>query len=285
MRKYRKPYRVKKKKSISRNRFFWLGVLVLIISVGIFYLICFASFFQIKEIKITGNQKVLTESLQKIIQNQIEQKIILGGGWVASSKSIFLVNINRITEDVLNNFPHIAGVKISRDFPSALNIIISERIGLTVWCQGEKCFLLDGEGVIFDPVRNDISNGVEEIFKIQNLMSTPELKLGEKVIEKEKLNKILEIESKLRDYNPPTTLPQERAPNLKISEVSIISEERLNAKTSEGWEIYFNPKKDIDWQLTKLRAVLEEEIPPEKRKDLEYIELRFGNFAPYKYRD
>jgi len=55
-----------------------------------------------------------------------------------------------------------------------------------------------------------------------------------------------------------------------------------------GWEIYFNlqkDQKDIDWQLVKLRAVLEEKIPSENRKDLEYIELRFGNFAPYKYKD
>jgi len=34
-----------------------------------------------------------------------------------------------------------------------------------------------------------------------------------------------------------------------------------------------------------LRAVLEEEILPEKRKNLEYIELRFGNLAPYKYKE
>jgi len=85
--------------------------------------------------------------------------------------------------------------------------------------------------------------------------------------------------------HPPTTLPLERAPNLKILEVSIISEERLNAKTSEGWEIYFNLEGDINWQLTKLGAVLEKEIPPEKRENLEYIDLRFGNFAPFKYRD
>jgi len=30
---------------------------------------------------------------------------------------------------------------------------------------------------------------------------------------------------------------------------------------------------------------LEEKIPPESRKDLEYIELRFGNLAPFKYKD
>ena len=75
------------------------------------------------------------------------------------------------------------------------------------------------------------------------------------------------------------------AEELKIkTKEFIIFSEHLNVKTSEDWEVYLNPQEDINWQLTKLGAVLEEEIPLEKRKDLEYIELRFGNFAPYKYR-
>jgi len=96
--------------------------------------------------------------------------------------------------------------------------------------------------------------------------------LGNKVIEKEFLSSILDTESKLEN-------------NLKIpvEEVLVVSDERINLKTSEGWEIYLNPKGDVDWQLTKLSEVLEKEIPLEKRGNLQYIELRFGNFAPYKY--
>jgi len=258
-----------------------MGILILIIFGGFFYLICFASPFQIREIKITGNSKVSTESLQEAVRGQMER-----GVFFFSSKSIFLVNSDKITENILNSFPHIAEVKISRDLPDALNITVSERVGLTVWCQVDQCFLLDGEGVIFEEIF-DIS---PETFKIQNLMSTPELKLGEKVvkkdkssfppfaaarvIEKEKLNKILEIESKLKNNF-----------KIAISQIAVVSEERWEIKTFEGWEIYFDPKKDLDWQLTKLYLVLEKEIPSEKRGNLEYIELRFGNFAPYKYKN
>jgi len=104
--------------------------------------------------------------------------------------------------------------------------------------------------------------------KIKNLVQEIELKLGNRVIEKEKLNQIFSINSWLKN-------------NLKISlkTVNIISGERLNMETFDGWEIYLNPQGDIDWQLTKLKAVLEE-IPFEKRKNIEHIELRFGNLAP-----
>ncbi len=278
MRKYRKPYRIKKKKSILKNRFFWLSILILVFLFSIFYFLFFSEIFQIKKIIVSGNEKVPKEKIQDIVKENLEKKIIF-----SKSKSIFLIDLKKIRENVLDVFPQIGEIEINRDFPDTLNLLVTERKEVGIFCQNDFCFLLDKEGVIFENVPKEMP-----LLKIQNLNylnSGKEIKLGEKIIEKEILSPILEAETKLRDYNLPSTLPPERAPNLKIVEVSIISEERINAKTSEGWEIYFNPKKDINWQLIKLKAVLENEIPAEKRKDLESIELRFGNFANPKYKD
>jgi len=260
---FKKPYRVKRKKSIFRYRFFWLGVLFFFIISAIFYFLFFSEVFQVEKIIVTGEERVSKENLKLLVEEKLEKKIFF-----LKTRNIFLVNLNEIKKDILNNFPQIAEVEISRGFPDAFNIIVVERFGLTVWCQAEQCFLMDNEGVIFE----EIFDVDPKAFQIKKLAQVPELKLGDKVIEKEKLNQILDIKSKLRD-------------NLKISltAVTIMSDERLNAKTAEGWEIYFNPEGDIEWQLTKLRAVLEEEILPENRKNLEYIDLRFGNLAPYRY--
>ena len=262
---FRKPYRVKKKKSIISSRFLWLGVLFLVFIVSIFYFLFFSELFQVEKIIVTGEEKVAKENLELLVEKKLEKKILF-----FKTKSIFLVNLNEVKKDILNNFPYIAEVEVSRGFPDALNIIIVERFGLTVWCQAEQCFSVDNEGVIFEEIF-DID---PKAFQIKNLAQVSELKLGDKVIEKEKLNQILDIKSKLRD-------------NLKISltAVTTVSETRLNIKTSEGWEIYFNPQGQLEWQLTKLEAVLEEEILPENRKNLEYVDLRFGNLAPYKYKD
>jgi len=270
---YRKPYRVKRKKSIFLNRLLWLGALFFFIISAIFYFLFFLEVFQVEKIIVTGEKKVAKEDLGLLVGEKLERKILF-----FKTKSIFAVDTQNIKKDILNSFPNISEVEISRGFPDALNIVVVERLGLTIWCQEEQCFLLDGEGVIFDPVRNDIPDGVEEIPQkvriIDRQQNINSLKLGDKVIEKEKLNQILDIESKLRD-------------NLKIplTALEIISEERLNIETFEGWKIYFNSEGDIGWQLTKLRAVLEEEILPENRKNLEYIDLRFGNLAPYRYKD
>ena len=273
MKKYRKPYRVKKKKSIFRNRFFWLGILILIVFIGLFYFLVFSSFFQIKEIKISGNsafaealadrQKISVENIQEVIEKEIEQRVLF-----LPSKSIFLADFPKIKAKISEIFPQIAQINCKREFPDTLTVTIEERKPTAVFNQEDLYFFLDKEGIIFE---NTLAGG--QLIKIKKAIKDKELKLGDRVLEKELISAILEIESKL-----------ENDLKIPIEEVLVVSDERINIKTSDGWEIYLNPKGDIEWQLTKLRVDLEEEIPQERRKDLEYIELRFGNFAPYKYR-
>ncbi len=282
--RYKKFYRAKKRKSIIRlilySRVFWLSCLVLIILGVVFYLVIFSSFFQIEEISIRGNKKVSTENLKSIINNRINKKIFF-----LNSKSIFLANLEEMSKEILEKFPQISDTDLKRDFPDIVTVKIEERKAIGVWCQphtlnaesiesvenntekvqgqDSNYFYVDKEGIIFEKEKGDPVSS--QNLRIRNLVSSIEdIQLGKKVIEKEQLNQILKIESKLKN-------------DLKIPlrEISIISEKRLNAKTAQGWEIYFNPKKDIDWQLKELDFLLEEKIPPDKRRNIEYVDLRF----------
>ena len=264
MKKYRKPHRIKKRKSIFVNRFFWFSILILVIANIFFYFFLFSNYFQVKEIIITGQKKVSTKDLKLIVEKKLEKKLLF-----FRTKSIFLVNLSEIRADILKNFPQVAQIKLQRDFPDALDVIIRERLAVAQWCQ-ERCFLIDKEGIIFE----EISEESNQYLKIKSQNQIFNLNFGKKILESELLTSILEIESKLKE-------------NFKIplEEILVVSEKRFNAKTSEDWQIYFNSKEDLDWQLTKLKTLLEKEIPQERRKDLEYIDVRFGNFAPYKYHD
>lgn len=250
---FRKPHRFKRRKSILRNRFFGLGLLALIFVYSLFYFFFLSDFFQIEKIIVTGEEKVSKENIKSFIPR----------------KNIFLLDTKVIREDILNKFPQIAEVEIKRSFPDTLNIVVVERLAIANWCQLEQCFLLDNEGIIFELVEAEPR---PERVVIRDLQEE-EINLGEKVIDKEQLSQILEMEPKLRGLE------------VLVEEFIISSEDKLTAAITEGWEIYFNLQRDIEWQLTKLRADLEEEIPLEERVNLEYIELRFGNFAPYKYKD
>lgn len=249
---FRKPHRFKRRKSMLRNRFFWLGILVLIMAGAIFYFFFLSDFFQVKKIVVTGEEKVSKEDIKSTI----------------SRKNIFLLDTKIIREDILNKFPQIAEAEVKRSFPDALNIVVVERLAIANWCQLEQCFLLDNKGIIFEETISEM-----ELIKIVDKQNVGPFNLGERVIDKEQLSQILEMEPKLRGLE------------VLVKEFIISSENKLTAAISEGWEIYFNLQEDIEWQLTKLGAVLEEKIPLQERVNLEHIELRFGNFAPYKYKD
>lgn len=297
MRNYRRPFRIKKKKSILKNRFFWLGILILIVFSGVFYLICFHSFFQVKEIRIEkvsvdeaelhlpphpAPRDSVTESLESLLNEKISQKVLF-----FPSQSIFLTDFGEIKKEILKSFPHIAEVDLKRKFPHTVLLEIKERKPAAIFRQADKNFFVDKEGVIFESLDLDVTSQDFIIFKKQadeevNLGEKmaeedpfffPLVPLGSSVIKEEQLSKILEVESKLKNEL-----------KILVEEILVVSEARFDAKTLEGFQIYFNFQEDLDWQLAKLKALLEEEIPLESRKDLEYIDVRFGNFAPYKYR-
>jgi len=270
--KYKKPHRYKRKKSIFRNRFFWLGVLTPIIIGVIFYFLFLSETFQVKKIIVTGEEKVSTEDIKLFVGERLENKVL----FFFQTRSIFSVNLDEIKKDILSNFLQLAEVEIGRKLPDTLNVMVVERFAAAIWCQArqnfleenlggqeEQCFLVDNEGIIFER-----TNGAKpELLKIRNLTLNQDLKLGERSVEKEKMEQIMKINSGLTNLN------------LKIIEAALITEKRLNLKTEEEWEIYFNLEKDLDWQIARLKQVLEEilekKILPENGKNFQYIDLRF----------
>jgi len=266
-RRYRKSLRVKRKKPIYKNGVFWITIFFFLVSGGIFYLLFLSPFFQIREIKISGaassNEKVSSEQILSQVQAKIEQKLLF-----FTTRSIILVNLKQIKKEILEKFPQIAEVYFKIKFPAILELEIEERKPFAIFNFEENYFFIDKKGVIFEEVSEDEFT----LPKIKNSLLTEKPKLGERVIDEELISKILKISSELENLK------------VKIVEVKIVSDERINIKTSQDWEIYFDPNKDLSWQLTKLKVDLENLIPFERRKDLEYIELRFGNSAPFKYR-
>lgn len=192
--------------------------------------------------------------------------------------NIFRYDSGKIENEFLSIFPEIAEIELKRSFPDNLKIKIKERDPVAIFCQNENCFSLDENGVIFTRLPASLPAGEvgqEEISseglpKIENQTFALEAEVGDEVIGENLLSQIFKIENKLKE-------------DLKISikEFSIVSEQRLNVKTSELWEVYFNLKSDLDWQIQELAVILKEKLPLQKRKNLEYIDLRFDKVFIY----
>lgn len=283
--RYKKLAKDRMRKMVLENQFFWLGILIFIILIGLCVWVIFGPVFQVKEIKVSGNQEVSEDDVLNMINRQIDKKILL---W--ESRSIFLVSIEKITENILAEFPKIERISLKRKLPSILLVKVKERKPVAIYCpvrskspeatavppraertsngvaQAEDCFFIDKTGIIFKKAYE-----YENYLIICSVDALGAAGLGEKAIEQTELGAILKIKEEVQN-------------NLKIPlKEAEITNSKLTIKTIDSWEIYFNTGEDINWQITELKAVLEKEIPPENREDLEYIDLRFSRVY-YKYR-
>lgn len=280
---YRKPYRIRKKKSILKSRYFWFTILALILAGGIFYTIYFLPFIQVREINVSGTQKVSGEEIKNLTNTEISQKIFL-----FESKSILFIDSAKIKNNILQQFPQIGKATVKRGLPDKLNIEVKERESVGIFCQDNiNCWYLDENGVVFentgrfeviDPVLIDGAevfsineNIVQSGLEIKDTINKSEIKLGSNVIDKVLFEKIQNLAKKLSSDLA-----------INITEFIIPSQGRLDAKTSEGWEMYFDSTSDLNWQVIELGQLLQKEIPSDKRGNLEYVDLRFSKVY-YKY--
>lgn len=262
MKKLKRSYLTKKPKrrryslKIFKNKLFWISFLFLLVSTLISYFFILGEFFQIKEINIHGAEANQEGEIKEFIGERIKNKFLI---W--ETKSIFLVNKDKISSDILNSYPTFKDVKLEKVLPSRMNVTLYLRKEIGTFCKEENCFLLDDTGVVFQPVTDNINRSFP-IFN--NYLFNLTLYPRQKVFEKKSLDIIMEVAKVLKDEMKITPL-----------EISLISQQRFNIKTSEGWEIYFSLVKDLASQLLSLRTVLEKGITPEHRERLHYIDLRF----------
>ncbi|MCD6402587.1 FtsQ-type POTRA domain-containing protein, partial [bacterium] len=259
--KFKRRHQIKRKKPLFKNRFFLSLILAFFLILALSYFLFFSQAFQVKEIKINGIEKLSEKEILALIQKTLKRKILF-----FTTKNIFLAPLSEIKKEIFQNFPIVNSVEINKKLPQTLVFKISERKPIAIFCQAEKCFSIDKEGVVFE------ENFSKDFVEIENKKDISPVKIGEKVIAEEELSKILEIQENLEK-------------DLEISvQKFIILPDRLTVEFKEGWRIFLDLKANINWQLLKLKVVLEEKIPPEKREKLDYIELRFENLAPYKYK-
>lgn len=265
--KYKKTFRTKKRKSIFRifkNRFFWIVVLILLVLGAVFYFFLFSSFFQINEIKISGNEKVPTEEIKTIVSEQANRKIFFLDSW-----NILLIDFKKTSQKLLEKFPQIDGVNLKRKFPDTVETNIKERIPIGIWCQADRCFYFCKKGVIFEEGKAE----TELIIKPE--IEEAEIFLGKEVLGENKIEEILKIQRNL-----------EKQMDVRIKEFVIsLDGKKLIVKTEDAWEIYFGLGENVSDQLFNLDLVLKEKIPPESKGNLEYIDLRFENRVYFKYKE
>ncbi|PIU07766.1 MAG: hypothetical protein COT31_03715, partial [Candidatus Moranbacteria bacterium CG08_land_8_20_14_0_20_34_16] len=235
----------------------------------LFYAIFFSEFLTINTIKINGNSTIAEEIIKEKTQKEISGEYFFGN----RKNNLFLVSGKKIEGNISSAIRKIKTVHITKKFPHSLIVEIEERGIFLAVCvlNKENCYLLDGTGEAFDV----FSPNSQTSFPILYSNFEEKIGLGESVLDRKYMEKIIILQKKLKENSAFES-------EYLLETPSFISQD-VRVKTKEGWRIFFNFDTDLEKQFQKLKLILEKEIPLDKRKNLEYIDLRIENKVFYKF--
>lgn len=244
----------------NKKHFYFFSVFFLILISGVIWLIFFSPYLKIKFISF----EIRDYPLIKIDENELKIKtneILSKRFYFLTFDNILFFDKSGIYKFLLND-KRLEKFEINRKFPNGIKIKIFAWQPVAIFSWHDKYFLLNKNGQIIKEIKADEA-------MVANLP----------IIYNKTEKEITAIPFlSLFDF-----LKKTSGSDFKTTSIEIIEENGLltyQALTSENWKIYFNPKENLDEQIHNLWLVLHEKILD--RKNLQYIDLRFGNRIFYK---
>ncbi|MDO8743061.1 MAG: hypothetical protein Q7J30_00660 [Candidatus Azambacteria bacterium] len=248
-----------------KNLFFSLLLLTFILTV--FWLIFISSFFSIQNINFSDNT---------VLNRNDALNIISSIAPFGLSENLLILSKSRLKSELAAAFPSITNVTIRKKLFHTVIIDFQKRIQVGIWCrsaadhpQGDNCYYFDKDGVAFAETPETEGS---LILKIEDL-SKNDILLGDKVLDYNQINFIINFSSKAAENNKFKVLKFKIKPNLAVD---------LEAVTNKNWSIYLDQKQDPAVAVNNLLSILEEAV--KNTGNLEYVDLRIPSRVFYKLR-
>jgi len=268
---YKNPFFQKKSKKSTRLLFF--VVVLIIIFLGIFYFLNNYSYFQIKNIQVSGNITISQQEIEEIIKQQFNKNRFV----FLNQNNIFFFSSRQAKKNIFENY-FLQDLRIKKNFFDTLEIEVKENTSAVILNSAEKFYCLDLNGLVIKEIKAEDSiikkTGKTQLVKTllaeKNLpiiynLADQSIEVGERVIPEELINFVISI----------TNLISENI-DLAIAhfEIDDLASKRVNLVTKEGFKIYFKIDSEPEKQVENLRLILKNKIS--NRAGLKYIDLRFG---------
>lgn len=268
---------LKPRKLIIQRPGFWMIILLLLMVSSAVYFLFFFQKFQVTTITVSGNQNVNGNTIETRAWQDIQKKF-LG----IFTKNIFTINADALKQSLLAAFPEIEDINVQKQWFEGLNLKVTERAPVAIFCPDfiadprspgdrdsnestDNCFYIDKNGVIYQKLQIIPSDSVI----VRKDINEQELILGKSLVDKNIMDDIIKIKDSLKN-------------NSQVDVGEVLVSNPLVVTTSENWKVYFDPQQDINLQITKLTALLKDQISSTDRKTLQYIYLQYGDRAYYK---
>lgn len=268
--KYRRTNRIRRKRSalkvmitLLKSGYMWTGFLSILIVGSVAYILILSPYAQLRDITVSGAEKVPEYDVVKLAYDDSLRSIL-----TRHTIPVVLLNTNNIESDLLGRYPVMESVVVNVDYlERTMHVHITERVKAVSWCNDAGiCYSVDGSGVVFEETDR---GGYPEI----TVRGLSEISLGDSIISESNLEHALMVNNMFSDTD---------RYDISMDRLDFIPPDRINGLTSEGWYVYLDSESNQQWQVDKLRAVLDDEVSEKERRELDYIDVRFGDQAYYK---
>lgn len=246
--------------------------LFIVLAGVLIYFVLFSSYFVIKNVKISGLERISQEDLRGIIDSQVFSRRFL----IFSQNNIFIFN-EVAAEKKINEKYALNVLKINKRLPGTLKISLEEKKTAMIWKTADKFYMVDWDGVIIREIlAEEVSEYPENQSGTKMAVVFDESNASVAVKDEILTRQIAQGVVDLRNNFP-------RVTGLQISNLAMNdrNDPTIKCMTHEGWEAHFSLISDLNAQINKLAVFLEEKNQGE-RKGLQYIDMRFEDRIYYK---
>ncbi len=231
----------------------WLMLLGIIIGGIIFALL--SPIFNIKEISVSGNAQISSQTIISLSSLTIDQ-------------NIFNFRTSEIVDNIKEN-AYIDSVKVSRKFPDTVDIEVEERVTTFMLVYGNAYVYINNQGYILEITSEKGDHPILTRFKTP----TNQLVAGNRLTEEdlEKLNDVLKIMEA-------TSSGENKIENL-ITEINISdSSNYILTLSKEKKQVYLGDVTDLSTKVLWLNQFIERE---KKNEGIIYLNMNLNEDMPY----
>ena len=226
---------------------------------------------QIREVEFLG----LQSSEERILRERV--LAMIGGtyAFILPQSSYFLADRAAVASRLREEFPRLADVEITKEFPDKFVVTASERVFWGIFCSSAaasstpQCFYIDASGFAYEEAPEVKGSLILSIYS-----DGAGAAVGRSAVDTATM--------KLFHFLTEAALKASGTPIIGYELRSHVPSE-IRAKVADGFTLIFERDSDFANTFRVLKRVLDEEIK-EKRDRLDYIDLRLGNKVFYKLR-
>ncbi len=237
------------------------------------YIFFFSPFLFITAPEVVGTRSISQEAVAQMVTEEISGKYFS----LIPRNSFFLIRPEEIEHFLQERYPLMRAVSVTRVFPNHLQVVVTEREKIVVWCSFAHCFHITEDGSVFP-----VSAAFEEpenlgrTITIRDMSEEP-MPVTPRVFQNTFVPLVIAVEEAFR-----------RVLHVEVDEtftvVSYFADD-LRVKTNDGFEVYISTKRPLEDSMAALSLLFEKELSSVDTKRLRYIDVRTENHIYYAFLD